>query len=104
MPRGSDRTSRLTRCARRLASAACESRRYGARAASTARSCCASAPTPPLRRRRRDAIGVENAVDVAQAADRPVERLRVGHLDDEAIADHLVGHGAARLEDVDPGL
>ena len=34
---------------------------------------------------RRDAVGVEDAIDVAQAGDRRLEHLRVGDLDDEAV-------------------
>src|SRR3712207_9318939 len=40
-------------------------------------------------------------VDVAQALDRGLERVRVPHLDDEPVLDHRVDHSATRLEDVD---
>ncbi len=52
----------------------------------------------------RDAVGVEYRVDVPQACDRLVERSGVADLDDEPVANHRVADGAARLEDVDPGL
>src|SRR5919108_2937108 len=53
---------------------------------------------------RRHAIGVEDAVDVAQAVDRLLERLRVGDLDDEPVLNHGRGDDAARLDDVAAGL
>src|ERR1044071_8326038 len=34
------------------------------------------------------AVGVEDAVDVAQPANRRLQRLRIGDLDDEAVLDH----------------
>src|SRR3954454_4563322 len=57
-------------------------------------------PAPPLRRARRDPVGVEYRVDIAQARDRRVQRLRVGDLEHEAVAHHLVVDQAAGLEDV----
>src|SRR4051794_20530910 len=53
---------------------------------------------------RRDAVGVEDRVDRAQPVDGALERLRVPHLDDEAVLDHRVRDDAARLDDVEPGL
>src|SRR3954449_2273783 len=53
-----------------------------------------------LRRARRDAVGVEDRVDVAQARDRRVQRLGVRDLEYEAVAHHLVVDQAAGLEDV----
>src|SRR5207244_10890606 len=53
---------------------------------------------------RGHAVGVEDAVDVAQSADRGLQRLRVGDLDHEAVLDHRPRDDAARLDDVDPGL
>ena len=67
----------------------------------------------PRRRRRlrlsaysvgRHAVGVEDRVDVPQAGDAVAQLLGVADLDDEAVPDHRVLGGAARLEDVDPGL
>src|SRR3954471_23012072 len=49
---------------------------------------------------RRHPVGVEDAVDVAQAADGLLEALRVGDLDDEAVLDHRRGDDAPRLDDV----
>src|SRR4051812_8290453 len=53
---------------------------------------------------RRDPVGVEDALDVAQAVDRRLEGARVGDLDDEAVLDHRGLDEAARLDDVDAGL
>src|SRR4051794_24103943 len=49
---------------------------------------------------RRHPVGVEHAVDVAQAVDGLLEALRVGDLDDEAVLDHRRGDDAPRLDDV----
>src|SRR4051794_38976856 len=53
---------------------------------------------------RRDPVGVEDAVDVAQAVHRLLEALGVGDLDDEPVLDHRRGDDAARLDDVAAGL
>src|SRR4051794_15597478 len=49
---------------------------------------------------RRHPVGVEHAVDVAQAVDGLLEPLRVGDLDDEAVLHHRRGDDAPRLDDV----
>src|SRR3954451_2152049 len=49
-------------------------------------------------------VGVEDPVDVAQLADRRLQRLRVGDLDDEPVLDHRPRDDAARLDDVDARL
>src|SRR5207247_7975183 len=41
---------------------------------------------------RGHAVGVEDAVDVAQLADRRLQRLCVGHLDHEAVLNHRPRH------------
>src|SRR4051794_12881348 len=61
------------------------------------------APSGGLRVRR-DAVRVEHRVDVPQALDAGLQRASVPHLDDEAVLDHRIHHGAARLEDVHAAL
>src|SRR4051794_19982761 len=61
------------------------------------------APSGGLRVRR-DAVRVEHRVDVPQALDAGLQRARVPHLDDEAVLDHWLDDGAARLEDVHAAL
>src|SRR5437763_15763882 len=46
-------------------------------------------------------VGVEDPVDVAQLADRRLQRLGVGDLYNEAVLDHRARDDAARLDDVD---
>src|SRR3954453_727170 len=53
---------------------------------------------------RRDAVRVEDTVDVAQAADGRLQRLGVDDLDHEAVGDHRRVDQAAGLDDVDAGL
>src|SRR3954447_12067288 len=48
----------------------------------------------------RHAVGVEDAVDVAQAVHGLLEALRVGDLDDEPVLDHRRRDDAAGLDDV----
>src|SRR4051794_7988335 len=54
--------------------------------------------------RRRDAVSVEDGLDVANSLHARLECGGVPHLDHEAILDHRVHDCAAGLEDVDPGL
>src|SRR3954466_2767290 len=63
-----------------------------------------AAPAPASAGTRRDPVGVEHAVDVAQAVHRLLEALRVGDLDHEAVLNHRRGDDAARLDDVAAGL
>src|SRR5918993_507779 len=53
---------------------------------------------------RRHAVGIEHRVDVPQALDAHLERLRVAYLDDEAVLDHRVDRRTACLDDVAPRL
>src|SRR4051794_16125296 len=53
---------------------------------------------------RRDAVRVEDRLDAAQALDACLQRAGVPHLDDEAVLDHRVHDGAARLQDVHAAL
>src|SRR3954454_16161022 len=61
-------------------------------------------PSTDLAGAGRDPVGVEDAVDVAQPADRRLQCLGVGHLDHEAVLHHGARDDAARLDDVDPSL
>src|ERR1700712_3387082 len=51
-----------------------------------------------------DAVGVEDALDVADARDGLLEALGVGDLDDELVLHHRRVDDAARLDDVEAGL
>src|SRR3954467_10354929 len=67
----------------------------------------AAPPAPPpagSAGTRRHPVGVEHAVDVAQAVDGLLEPLRVGDLDDEAVLHHRRGNDPPPLDDVAPRL
>src|SRR3954447_21009401 len=84
----------------------CATRRLTASMA-TSSGAASSSSTPAdtaLPAGRDHAIGVEHAVDRAQAGDGGLQRLRVPHLDHEAVTGHRVLDEAARLDDVDPRL
>jgi hypothetical protein len=54
--------------------------------------------------RRRHPVRIEHRLDVPDACDAGLQRLRVPHLDHEAVLHHRVHDRAVRLEDVDPVL